>query len=346
MKRFGWLATWDSFLGVVTVGLVLYGAIFVPGFATSFNISQAIAGMSEKALIVLPMVLLIIAREIDLSVASMLALTSVALGLLVQGGVPLFPATLIVLLFGGVLGAVNGLMVTWLGLPSLVVTLGTLAMFRGIGYIMIGSRSINQFPDALTNFGINNIGETPLPWTIAPFLILAPLFAVVLQSTPIGRRIYAIGGSPDAALYSGVKTQKIRFWLFVLSGLICAIAGVVFTARLANARANNAVGFELDVITIVLLGGIYVFGGRGRLTGVLWALCLIAIVRNVLGLSQIGGDAQGTVIGLILILSLLVSNSANLILDHFRSLISRSANPSPGDRQPFSSLNDHTPEQP
>jgi rhamnose transport system permease protein len=346
MKRFGWLATWDSFLGVVTVGLVLYGAIFVPGFATSFNISQAIAGMSEKALIVLPMVLLIIAREIDLSVASMLALTSVALGLLVQGGVPLFPATLIVLLFGGVLGAVNGLMVTWLGLPSLVVTLGTLAMFRGIGYIMIGSRSINQFPDGLTNFGINNIGETPLPWTIAPFLILAPLFAVVLQSTPIGRRIYAIGGSPDAALYSGVKTQKIRFWLFVLSGLICAIAGVVFTARLANARANNAVGFELDVITIVLLGGIYVFGGRGRLTGVLWALCLIAIVRNVLGLSQIGGDAQGTVIGLILILSLLVSNSANLILDHFRSLISRSANPSPGDRQPFSSLNDHTPEQP
>lgn len=340
MKRFGWLATWDSFLGVITIGLVLYGAIFVPGFATSFNISQAIAGMSEKALIVLPMVLLIIAREIDLSVASMLALTSVALGMLIQGGVPLFPATVIVLLFGGMLGAFNGLMVTWLGLPSLVVTLGTLAMFRGIGYIMIGSRSINEFPDALTNFGINNIGETPLPWTIAPFLILAPLFAVVLQRTPIGRRIYAIGGNPDAALYSGVKTQKIRFWLFVLSGMICAIAGVVFTARLANARANNAVGFELDVITIVLLGGINVFGGRGRLTGVLWALCLIAIVRNVLGLSQIGGDAQGTVIGLILILSLLVSNSANLILDRFQSLISRSANPNPGAGQPFSSLND------
>jgi rhamnose transport system permease protein len=325
VKRFSSLATWDTFLGVVTLGLAVYAAIFVPGFASSFNISQAIAGMSEKALMVLPMVLLIIAREIDLSVASMLALTSVGLGLLIQAGVPLLPATIVVLLFGSGLGAFNGLLVTWLGLPSLVVTLGTLAMFRGIGYIMIGSRSINQFPDALTNFGINNVAEMPLPWTIVPFLILAPLFAVMLQQTPIGRRIYAIGGNPDAALYSGVKTRKLRFWLFVISGLICAIAGAVFTARLSNARANNAVGFELDVITIVLLGGINVFGGRGRLTGVLWAICLIAIVRNVLGLSQIGGDAQGTVIGLILIVSLLLSNSANLILDHLRSVISRSS---------------------
>jgi rhamnose transport system permease protein len=346
MKRLGWLATWDSFLGIITIGIVLYAAIFVSGFASSFNISQAISGMSEKALIVLPMVLLIIAREIDLSVASMLALTSVVLGMLVEAGMPLSPSIVVVLLFGVLLGAFNGVMVTWLGLPSLVVTLGTLAMFRGIGYILIGSRSINQFPDALTNFGINNVSETPLPWTIAPFLIIAPFFAVVLHRTPVGRRIYAIGGNPDAALYSGVKTRKIRFWLFVLSGLICAIAGIVFTARLSNARANNAVGFELDVITIVLLGGINVFGGRGRLTGVLWALFLIAIVRNVLGLSQIGGDAQGTVIGLILIISLLLSNSANLILDHLKPLLPRSGNEKRRAPEPVSALNDHNPEQP
>jgi rhamnose transport system permease protein len=324
VNRLSRWATWDTFLGVITLGLALYATLFVPGFASTFNISQAIAGMSEKALIVLPMVLLIIAREIDLSVASMLALTSVMLGILIQAGVPMLPAALMVLLFGAGLGAFNGLLVTWLGLPSLVVTLGTLAMFRGIGYILIGSRSINQFPDALTNFGIDNLAATPLPWTIVPFLVLAPLFAVFLHRTSVGRRIYAIGGNPDAALYSGVKTRALRFWLFVLSGVICAIAGMVFTARLSNARANNAVGFELDVITIVLLGGINVFGGRGRLTGVLWALCLIAIVRNVLGLSQIGGDAQGTVIGLILIFSLLLSNSSNLILDHFRSASSRS----------------------
>ena len=324
MKRFGWLISWESFLGLITIGVGIYAVMFVPGFASSFNISQAAAGMSEKALIVLPMVTLIIAREIDLSVASMLALTSVVLGMLIQAGMPLFAAIVTVLLFGAILGAFNGAMVAWLGLPSLVVTLGTLAMYRGIGYILIGSRSVNQFPDALTNFGIDNLGETPLPWTIVPFLALAPLFAIGLQRTPVGRRIYAIGGNPDAALYSGVKTRKIRFWLFVLSGLVCAIAGIVFTARLSNARANNAVGFELDVITIVLLGGINVFGGRGRLIGVLWALSLIAIVRNVLGLSRIGGDAQGTVIGLILIISLLLSNSASLVVDRLKPFYLRS----------------------
>jgi rhamnose transport system permease protein len=346
MKSLSWLATWESFLGFMTAGLFLYAAIFVSGFASSFNISQAAAGMSEKALIVLPMVMLIIAREIDLSVASMLALTSVALGMLIEAGVPLLPAISIVLLFGAVLGAFNGAMVAWLGLPSLVVTLGTLAMYRGIGYILIGSRSINQFPDALTNFGINNVGDTPIPWTIIPFLILTPVFAVLLQQTPLGRRIYAIGGNPDAAIYSGVKTRKIRFWLFVLSGLICAIAGIVFTARLSNARANNAVGFELDIITIVLLGGINVFGGRGCLAGVLWALCLIAVVRNVLGLSQIGGDAQGTVIGLILIISLLLSNSVSLIVSHLEAFYSRSGNHKLMAPEQIPILNEQHPEQP
>jgi len=138
---------------------------------------------------------------------------------------------------------------------------------------------------------------------------------VVLQHTAIGRRIYAIGGNPDTALYSGIKVRRIRFGLFVISGMVCAIAGMVLTARLSNARANNALGFELDVITIALLGGISVFGGRGRLTGVLWALVLVAIVRNVLGLNQIGGDAQGIVIGLLLIGALLLSNAIERVFD-------------------------------
>jgi rhamnose transport system permease protein len=148
-----------------------------------------------------------------------------------------------------------------------------------------------------------------------PFLLLAPVFAIVLQKTPTGRRIYAIGGNPDTALYSGVRMRRIQFSLFVVSGIVSAIAGIVFTARLANARANNAVGFELDIITIALLGGVSVFGGRGRLTGVLWALVLVATIRNVLGLSQIGGDAQGTVIGLLLIVSLFAGSTAERLFE-------------------------------
>jgi len=192
---------------------LLYAALFVPGFLSAFNISQAIAGMSEKALIVLPMVLLIIAREIDLSVASMLALTSVILGLLTRAELPLAASIPLVLASGALAGAFNGALVTRLGLPSLVVTLGTMALFRGIGYILLGPDSVNVFPDALTDFGIDNVGDSFVPWTIVPFVVLAPIFALGLQHTAIGRRIYAIGGNPDTALYSGIRLRRIRFWL-------------------------------------------------------------------------------------------------------------------------------------
>lgn len=309
------LTSWEGFLALITLGLLLVAALFVPNFLSIFNISQAIAGVSERALIVLPMALLIIAREIDLSVASTLALTSVIFGMSIQAGAPLFPSILLTLVAGAALGAFNGVLVTQLKLPSLVVTLGTLAMFRGIGYILLGSGSVNVFPDALTNFGIDNVFGSPLPWTIVPFLVLAPIFAVVLQKTPTGRRIYAIGGNPETARYSGINLPKTILLLFIASGLTSAVAGIVFTARLANARANNAVGLELDVITIVLLGGVSVFGGKGKLTGVLLALVLVATIRNCLGLLQIGGDAQGTVIGLLLITSLLISNAASQVFE-------------------------------
>ena len=170
-------------------------------------------------------------------------------------------------------GLVNGVLVTRLGLSSLVVTLGTMALFRGLGYVILGPASVNVLPDALTDFGINTLGPI-LPWTMIPFLVLAPLFVIVLHFTPTGRRIYAIGGNPDAARYSGVNGRRIRLTLFVVSGLVSAVAGIVFTARLSNARADNAVGFELDVITVALLGGINVFGGRGNYAGVFCALAL------------------------------------------------------------------------
>jgi rhamnose transport system permease protein len=315
------LATWDAFLFVLMAAVILFGALAVPNFGTAFNISQAIAGVSERALIVLPMVMLIIAREIDLSVASMLALSSVVFGACVQAGLPMPLAIAAALATGAAGGALNGALVTALGLPSLVVTLGTLALFRGVGYIILGSGSVNVFPDAFTDFGIDTIAGTILPWTIAPFLALAPIFALVLQKSAIGRRIYAIGGNPDVARYAGVRVGRIRLGLFVTSGLVSAIAGIVFTARLANARADNAVGLELDVITVALLGGVSVFGGRGSLTGVFFALVLIAALRNILGLMQIGGDAQGTVIGLLLILSLLLSTLAQRLYSAFGGVL-------------------------
>jgi rhamnose transport system permease protein len=317
MTRFKFDA-WDLLLATLLVTIFMFGVIAVPNFATPFNLSQLSAGMAEKALLVLPMVLLIVAREIDLSVASILALSSVAFGIALQGGVPIWAAIPVTILFGAILGGGNGFLVANLGLPSLVVTLGTMALYRGIGYIALGTGSVNVFPDFVTDFGVGSIPGTRIPYVVLPFLVLAPLFAVWLQMKPFGQRIYAVGGSPAAALYSGISVDRLRFWLFVVSGAVSAIAGMVYTARLANARANNALGMELDVITIVFLGGVSVWGGKGRLTGVLIALCLVAVIRNLLGISQIGGDTQSLVIGLLLILSLLLSNSTAFLLNLLR----------------------------
>jgi rhamnose transport system permease protein len=321
--RAGMSDPWALLLGMLTVAVLGYGAVYVPNFASPFNLSQLAAGMAEKALLVLPMVLLIIAREIDLSVASILALSSVVFGVLLQSGVPLAIAVPVVMVSGAALGAVNGVLVAALGLPSLVVTLGTMALYRGIGFIILGTGSINMFPDAITTFGISDVPGTRIPLVILPFLALAPLFAIWLQLKPFGRRVYAAGGNPAAALYSGILVNRLKFWLFVVSGVVCAIAGMVYTARLANARANNAVGMELDVITMVLLGGVSVWGGKGRLTGVFVAMILVAVIRNILGIRQIGGDAQGLVIGALLIGSLLISNSTGFLVAWARQIGTR-----------------------
>jgi rhamnose transport system permease protein len=300
--------SWDAFLAGLCLITIVFASFLVPGFATPTNLSQAASTMAEKGLLVLPMALLIICREIDLSVASQLALSSVVFGLLVQAGVPLIACLPLVIVVGLATGALNGLFAVRLGLPSLVVTLGTLALYRGLGYVLLGTGSVNILPTIVTDFGVLDVPGTAIPWTIVPFLVALPLFVMMLHGTATGRRIYAIGGSPEVARYSGVLVSRIRMGLFILTGFMAAIAGMVYTARLSNARADNALGYELDVITICFLGGISFLGGRGRLTGVLFALVLVMLVRNVLGLKGVGGDAQGIVVGLLLIVSILATN--------------------------------------
>ena len=302
------LVSWDGFLWLLCLITFVAAVLLVPNFATTTNLSQAASTMAEKALLVLPMALLIICREIDLSVASQLALCSVVFGLLLQAGVPLVVCVPLVVLAGLITGGINGLFAVRLGLPSLVVTLGTLALYRGLAYVLLGTASVNVLPSILTDFGVQNVPGTPVPWTIVPFLLLLPAFVVLLHGTATGRRIYAIGGSPEVARYSGVAVDRIRTALFVVTGAMAAVSGMVYTARLSNARADNALGYELDVITICFLGGISFLGGRGRLTGVVAALVLTALVRDVLGLKGVGGDAQGIVVGLLLIVSILSTN--------------------------------------
>ncbi|WP_260855593.1 ABC transporter permease [Mesorhizobium amorphae] len=225
---------WDLLLAAACALVFGYAALFVPNFLSGFNLSQLAASVSEKALLILPMTLLIIVREIDLSIASVLALSSVIFGLLLQAGAPMAAAIPLTLLFGGILGAFNGFLVSSLALQSLVVTLGTMALYRGLGYILLGTGSINVLPPLVVDFGIDNVPGTQIPQTILPFLVLAPVFAIVLQKTPTGKRIYALGGNPEVARYSGIRTRRMVLGLFITSGVMAAIAGMVYTARLST----------------------------------------------------------------------------------------------------------------
>lgn len=298
------------FLAVVVVSVV--ATITIQGFSSTSNISQVMAGSSEIALMVLPLTLIIIAREIDISVASIAGVASCSLGLFVEHGMALGPAIVLVLIIGAAAGALNGFLVAYVGLPSLIVTLSTLNLYRGICWMLVGPNSISTLPNTLENFGYNNVGKSfPLdliPDLIVPFLVLLPIFWFVLHRTSLGRRIYVIGGNPDAALYSGIRVQRHKFFMFVVSGVVSAIAGVVYTAHYASASGDNAYGLELNVVTVAFLGGLSVYGGKGSMAGVLWALLLIAIVQDVLGLEDVSGDLQAGIVGLMLIGAVLTNN--------------------------------------
>ncbi|HLI88099.1 MAG TPA: ABC transporter permease [Ktedonobacteraceae bacterium] len=304
---------WEALLIVLLVLTAILGNALSPYFLTPFNLALMVESMMEIAIMALPMTLIIIVGEIDLSVASTLGLASVIMGITWSAGIPLWLDIVIALAVGAVAGLFNGLLVTRLGLPSLVVTLGTLALYRGLAYVILGSQAVSNFPGSYTTFGIGYIPGTLIPWTLLLFIFLALLCVVVLHRSWIGRQLYAIGNNKEAARFAGIWVNRLKLLLFVLSGLLSALAGVVFTARISSARADNALGFELLVITVVLLGGINIFGGRGTLIGVILALFVVGGLRNALGLANISGDIQNTVIGTLLVLSVLGPNIAQRI---------------------------------
>jgi rhamnose transport system permease protein len=305
------LARWETLLVVALVGLVALGTSLSPFFLTPGNFSNLIAALMEVAIMALPMTLIIVAGEIDLSVESMAGLASAILGFLWAENVPLEIAIPLVLLVGALGGLVNGLLVARFGLPSLVVTLGTLALFRGLALIVLGPRGISDFPPAFTQVGFGHVPGTLIPWPFVIFISLALLLGVVLHRTWIGRHIYAIGKNAGAARYSGVRVTRVKVSLFVLSGLIAALAGIILTSRLSSARADAGAGMTLTVVTVVLLGGVNIFGGSGTIPGVALAVVAVAVMQNALRLASVTVEVQSIALGLLLILSVVIPTLAH-----------------------------------
>ena len=284
-----------------------------PQFLTSGNFFDTGVTSGEIAIMALPMTLIVISGEIDLSVASILGMSSALLGYLWVRHWPMLAIFLVVALVGILAGLINGLLVTRAGLPSLAVTIGTLALYRGVALILLGPNTVSSFPFRYTSIGVNPLPGTQIPWNVAIFAVLAVIFAVVLHFTATGRSIYAMGASPEAATFSGIRVKRrMEQPLFVVSGLVCSLAGVLWTFRLATAVQNNGLGEELAVVAVVLLGGVSIFGGKGSLGGVVLAVVAFTALQNALLLTNFNQEATGIVIGALLLVSVFAPNLAAL----------------------------------
>ncbi|UVK38868.1 ABC transporter permease [Mesorhizobium sp. AR10] len=306
MKAWTRLLRWESFLLVILIATLIMGAQVSPYFATSSNISIALAGMAPTAIVALPMTLIIITGEIDISVGSMVGLCASIMAICLEQHLPIETAMLVGVAVGALAGLFNGLIIVGFGLPSLVVTIGTLALYRGIAQILLKERGVSDFPDWYQELGFGTVPGTPVPWSVLVFLVLFAGFALYLHRTYGGRAIYAIGNNKVAVEYSGINVRQKMLVIFILSGIICSVAAIIFTAYLASARSDTAIGLELPVITAVVLGGVNIFGGSGSLFGVLVALLVLAFVKNILGLIGMTPEQQDIVTGAVLVGTLVV----------------------------------------
>ncbi|PWF54602.1 ABC transporter permease [Massilia glaciei] len=275
----------------------------LPNFLDLRNLADSTFSFSEKALIALPMALLIICREIDISVAGTLALASVAMGMAHAHGMPPEALIVVALLTGTLCGSLNGVLVTRFALPSIVVTIGTLSLFRGLSSVALGDQAYTGYPELMSEWGQGYFFDL-IPRAFVVLLVFAALFALLLHTTSWGRRIFAIGNNPVAARFSGISVDRYRLMLFMLTGAMAGLAAWLLTGRIGSTRPNIAMGWELEIITMVILGGVRIEGGAGTIGGVLLAVLTLGIVTYGLSLANIPGIIMTIVVGVLLLVTI------------------------------------------
>ncbi len=304
---------WESALVVVLIATLLYGSSVSPYFLNATNFFYVGLNMGEIAIMALPLTLIIITGEIDLSVASMLGLSGTVVGYLFNNGWSIWAAMAVALAVGGAGGALNGLLVAKVGLPSIAVTIGTLTLFRGISEILLAPRTITGFPASLTTIGVAPIHGTQIAYSAAIFLVLAVLAGIVLHATPLGRALVAIGLQREAAHFAGIRVSRIKFWLFVLSGVMCSFAGILFTLKNASVSYDAGTGLELNVVAIVLFGGVSIFGGRGTIVGVVLSVAIVGCLQQALTQKNVQPEVQNIILGVLLLISVIIPNGGEAI---------------------------------
>src|ERR1700759_197898 len=253
---------WESALVLILIAVVLFGVAENSEFWSSTTIFFGGLDIGQVAIMALPMTMIILTGEIDLSVASMLGLGAAVFGYAFEHHTGIVGAMAIALAVGALGGALNGFLVAQLGLPSIAVTIGTLTMFRGIAEIILGQNEVRGFPTSLTNIGVAPI-FLHIAYPFFFFMVLAAIYGVVVHKTAFGRSLFAIGLNTEAAFFSGIRVKRTKFLLYVVSGVICAATGIIYSLQASSSIYTAGTGLELNVVAVVLFGGVSIFGGRG-----------------------------------------------------------------------------------
>ena len=299
-NRFGVFKRWETLLIAVALGIFLFNSFASPYFLNPWNLSDASFNFTEKAIIALAMALVIIAGEIDLSVASIIAIASTAMGAAAAAGGDAWTLVVVGLSVGLAAGAFNGFIVTRFQVHSIVVTIGTMSLFRGIAYVVLGDQVYREYPAGFEYFGQGYVWWV-FSFEFVLFLILAVIFGIVLHRTVFGRQVYAIGNNPVAAQFSGVRVNRIRFNLFLLTGLMAGVASILLTSRIGSTRPTIATGWELEIVTMVVLGGVNILGGSGTIPGVFIAAFVMGLVTFGFGLLNVPGIVMSIFVGSLLV---------------------------------------------
>jgi rhamnose transport system permease protein len=298
---------WETLLVVAIVGVGIWSTRLSPFFLERANLLDLLTPYVFIGLMALGLTFVVIAGEIDISVASTLAVSVVCFARLFDADVNLWLAVAAGLVVATALGAVNGILVGVLNLPSLAITLGTLAAYQGLAFVVLPGEGVAEFPESYTRFGGGYWGvELPIALLVLAVFVVA--LGVLLHATRFGRYLFAIGSNREAARFSGVPVARMRVTVFALSGLMAGVGGVTYVGYFGSARADAAQGSLLDVVTAVVLGGVSIFGGTGSILGVALALVLVAELRNGMQLANLGGDTQNIVIGVLLLAAIVAGN--------------------------------------
>lgn len=301
------LLSWESLIILLFVGINIMNINLTKNYLNMTNLSNTCKMFLDKGIVAFPMMMVLLLGEIDISVASIITLSGVVMGFVAQHGASMPVVILVGILVGSACGFFNGFLITkFTELSSTIITLGTEIFYRGLAWMILENNAYTTWPDSMKEFSWGGIGK--IPYILILFIVECLVFAYIIHFTKFGRSLYAMGRNSNASYYSGIRTDRIKIIVFTLTGAFSAVASVFLCSKLGSSRANMAMNYEMDIIAMVILGGVSVSGGVGNVIGVFFSVFVVGLLRYGLGLVNVSSEIIMIIIGALLIVPVAIPN--------------------------------------